>query len=111
MTCIHTHTFLGSYYLPSRSFKNDFYFSIIVGLQCSVNFLLYSKVTQSLSLTHTHFSSHYPPPYITHILGSSRHGSIPGFTQWVKDLALPWSRSQTGPGSSVAMAVGTGQWL
>ena len=28
-------------------FKITFIFSIIVGLQCSVNFLLYSKVTQS----------------------------------------------------------------
>ena len=28
-------------------FFNDFYFSIIAGLQCSVNFLLYGKVTQS----------------------------------------------------------------
>ena len=27
-------------------FYNDFYFSIIVGLHCSVNFLLYSNVTQ-----------------------------------------------------------------
>ena len=38
-----------------------FSFSIIVGLQCSVNFLLYSKVTQSHTHIYTFFFSHYPP--------------------------------------------------
>ena len=34
-------------------------------------------------------------------------GSIPGFTQWVKDLVLCelWCRSQTGLGSDIAVAV------
>ena len=27
-------------------FHNDYFFSVIAGLQCSVNFLLHSKVTQ-----------------------------------------------------------------
>ena len=31
--------------------------------------------------------------------------SIPGLTQWVKDLALLWCRSQTQLGSGVAVAV------
>ena len=39
--------------------KNICIFSIIAGLQCSVNFLLYSKVTQSH--IYTFFFSHYPP--------------------------------------------------
>ena len=45
-------------------FNHDFYFfSIMAGLQCSVNFLLYGKVTQS----HIHvyvlfFPSHYHTP-------------------------------------------------
>ena len=38
-----------------------FNFSIIVGSQCSVNFLLYNKVTQSHIYTYTFFFSHYPP--------------------------------------------------
>ena len=46
--------FLTGYYY----FFIYFYFSIVVGLQCSVNVLLYSKVTQSLSLTHTHTHTH-----------------------------------------------------
>ena len=36
---------------PILFFLNDFYFSIIVGLQSSVNFLLYSKVIQSYICT------------------------------------------------------------
>ena len=32
-------------------------------------------------------------------------GSIPGLTQWIKDLALPWYRSQTQLKSSIAVAV------
>ena len=33
-------------------------------------------------------------------------GSIPGLTQWVKDPALLWCKSQTRLGSGVAVAVG-----
>ena len=46
-------------------------FSIILGLQCSVNFLLYSKVTQSHThiniYTHSfsHFILHYIPSQVT----------------------------------------------
>ena len=44
---------------PSRGLHGGVYcmifiFSFIVGLQCSINFLPYSKVTQSLSLSDTH---------------------------------------------------------
>ena len=60
-TCIHSSTdymldtFAGAEGCPPQNmtkkhidyFLNDYFFSIIVGLQCSVNFLLYSKVTQS----------------------------------------------------------------
>ena len=43
-----------------------FIFSIIAGLQCSVNFLRYSKVTPShihYTFIYTFFFSHYPPYY------------------------------------------------
>ena len=48
------------------SFLMIFVFSIIVGLQCSVSFLLYSKVpSHTHTHTHTHtytfFFSYYPP--------------------------------------------------
>ena len=42
-------------------FLMSFIFSIIVGLQCSVNFLLFSKVTQS----HTHVILHPVPWQVT----------------------------------------------
>ena len=41
-------------------FKMIFTFSIIVGLRCSVNFLLYSK-WPSHTYIHSFFFSHYPP--------------------------------------------------
>ena len=38
-----------------------FIFSIVIGLQCSVNFRLYSKVTQSHIYVYAFFFSHYLP--------------------------------------------------
>ena len=53
-----------SKFIEQCIFYNDF-FSIIVGLPCSVNFLLYSKVTQ----LHIHvcilFLTLYAPPQVT----------------------------------------------
>ena len=43
-------------------FLMTFIFSTIVGLQCSVSFLLYSKVTQSHIHVSTFFFSHYLSP-------------------------------------------------
>ena len=43
--------------VPNTFFINDsYFFSIIAGLQCSVNFLLYSKVTRSHIHIHILFS-------------------------------------------------------
>ena len=42
-----------------------FIFSIIVGLQCSVNFLLYSKVTQLHIHVHILFSHYHVPSLLT----------------------------------------------
>ena len=49
------------------------FFSVIDGLQCSVSFLLYSKVTQSHIYTHSfsHIILHHSPSQVTGVLYSS----------------------------------------
>ena len=45
-----------------------FIFSIITALQCSVNFLLYGRVTQSHTQTHTHTHTHTLSCSSSHIM-------------------------------------------
>ena len=76
--------------LPNAFFFKlmTFIFSIIVGLQCSVSFLLYSKVTQSHIHIYTFFFSHYPLP--CSILNSFFKKAIlgvPAVVQWIKNPA------------------------
>ena len=75
--------------LPPSFFKMIFIFSIIVGLQCSVNVLLYSKVTQSLTHTHTHTHTHAHARTRTHSTYFSLIAPQPCMLSRYRTLASP----------------------
>ena len=75
-------------------FFKIFIFSIIVGLQCSVNFLLYSKVTQYVYI-HTYSFSHIILHHVP--LQVTRYSSLcytPGSHCLSTPYAIVWSNSK-----------------
>ena len=72
---------MGFFFLPPFNFLNDFNFFHYSWLQCSVNFLLYSKVTQSHTHTHTHIYS-FSHIIVHHVIGYRTSRVTHSVTAW-----------------------------